>query len=187
MHSCDTFALGKDFYHEHKNFFAKNSDRPLGEAQPLCFYPRAEHKAGDVLQCTHLSIPQTNRTYAVMGCRPYWIWGFEMGVNECGLAIGNEAEGSRCEAETEEGMLGMDMLRLALERAATAREGVDVIAQMLTQIATGAVELLSESLAYLDCLVRISLGRRNDVVCTSEYRRIAVFNTASLTSCHRVG
>lgn len=138
MYSCDTFALGKDFYHEHKNFFAKNSDRPLGEAQPLCFYPRAEHKAGDMLHCTHLSIPQTNRTYAVMGCRPYWIWGFEMGVNECGLAIGNEAEGSRCEAETEEGMLGMDMLRLALERAATAREGVDVIAQMLTRYGQNA-------------------------------------------------
>ena len=54
-----------------------------------------------------------------------------MGVNECGLAIGNEAEFSRCEKETAEGLLGMDILRLALERAATAREGVGVIADLL--------------------------------------------------------
>lgn len=138
MQSCDTFVLGKDFFSEHKNHFAKNSDRPLGEAQPLAFFPGSMHAPGEMLKCTHLTIPQAERTYTVLGSHPYWIWGFEMGVNECGLVIGNEAEGSRCAAETEEGLLGMDLLRLALERAATAREGVDVIASLLARYGQNA-------------------------------------------------
>ena len=138
MLSCDTFVLGKSFYSEGKNYLAKNSDRPLGEAQPLAFYPGGDHQPGEMLQCTHLTIPQAAHTYTVLGSRPWWIWGFEMGANECGLVIGNEAEGSRCEAETEEGLLGMDLLRLALERAATAREGVAVITSLLEQYGQNA-------------------------------------------------
>lgn len=131
MQSCDTFALSKAYYSEGINYLAKNSDRPLGEAQPLAFYPGGEYRQGETVRCTHLTIPQAAHTYTVLGSRPYWIWGFEMGVNECGLAIGNEAEFSRCDKETTEGLLGMDILRLALERAATAHEGVDVIAELL--------------------------------------------------------
>jgi len=138
MLSCDTFALTKEYYAGSVNLLAKNSDRPLGEAQPLAFYQGGVHAPGEMLQCTHLTIPQAERTYTVLGSRPYWIWGFEMGVNECGLVIGNEAEGSRCEAESEEGLLGMDLLRLALERAASAREGVDVIASLLEKYGQNA-------------------------------------------------
>lgn len=138
MQSCDTFALHKHFSADQKITLAKNSDRPLGEAQPFAFYPGGTHEKGDMLRCTHLTIPQIARTYTVLGSRPYWIWGFEMGVNECGLMIGNEAEFSHCAAEGEEGLLGMDLLRLALERAATAREGVSVITGLLAQYGQNA-------------------------------------------------
>lgn len=138
MFSCDTFVLGKKFFSENKNCLAKNSDRPLGEAQPFAFFPGGDHADGEMLKCTHLTIPQVRHTYTVLGSRPYWIWGFEMGVNEKGLVIGNEAEWSRSEAETEEGLLGMDMLRLALERAANAKEGVTVIAELLEKYGQNA-------------------------------------------------
>ena len=138
MLSCDTFALKPAFFSVQKPLLAKNSDRPLGEAQPLAFFKGGSHQPGEMVSCTHLKIPQAERTYTVLGSRPYWIWGFEMGVNECGLAIGNEAQGSRCEAEAEEGLLGMDLLRLALERAATAREGVEVIAALLERYGQNA-------------------------------------------------
>ncbi len=138
MNSCDTLSIDKGYFSSNQNFFGKNSDRPLGEAQPLVFYDAAEHAPGDMVKCTHLTIPQVKHTYATMGCQPYWIWGYEIGVNECGLAIGNEAEGSRCEEETEEGLLGMDMLRLALERAATARQGIDIIASLLKEYGQNA-------------------------------------------------
>jgi len=138
MLSCDTFALGKNFFKTNRNFFAKNSDRPLGESQPISFFPGGTHASGEMLKCTHLTIPQAAKTYAVLGSKPYWIWGFEMGLNECGLIIGNEAEGSRCEPESEEGLLGMDLLRLALERADSARKGIDVITGLLEQYGQNA-------------------------------------------------
>lgn len=138
MNSCDTFALTAKAYAGGKNILCKNSDRPLGEAQPLQYYPRRSYGAGEQLHCTHLTVPQAETAWAVLGCQPWWIWGFEMGVNEWGLAIGNEAQGSRCEAETQEGLLGMDLLRLALERAKTAREGIRVITDLLTRYGQNA-------------------------------------------------
>lgn len=69
------------------------------------------------------------QTYAHVGSAPYWCWGYEMGINEHGLAIGNEATYSRdladraTKAESgesyERGLVGMEVLRLALERART--------------------------------------------------------------------
>ena len=138
MLSCDTFAIGKKCFCTGENFFAKNSDRPLGEAQPISFFPGKTYAPGATVKCTHLTIPQVEKTYTVLGSRPYWIWGFEMGLNEYGLIIGNEAEGSRCDAETEEGLLGMDLLRLALERADTARKGIEVITGLLEQYGQNA-------------------------------------------------
>ena len=138
MQSCDTFAVQKNYSLYRENLFAKNSDRPLGEAQRLCFFESADHAAGEMLQCTHLCIPQVSHTYAMIGSQPYWIWGFEMGINEHGLMIGNEAEGSNCPQEAEEGLLGMDLLRLALERAVSAREAIHVITRLLEQYGQNA-------------------------------------------------
>lgn len=138
MQSCDTFALTASRFYENKNLFAKDSDRPLGESQPLVYFPAATYETGRQLRCTHLTIPQVSSTYAVIGCQPYWIWGFEMGLNECGLVIGNEAQGSRCAPEKEEGLLGMDLIRLALERAANARDAITVITSLLEQYGQNA-------------------------------------------------
>lgn len=138
MQSCDTFALKGSCYEFGKNLLAKNSDRPLGECQPLVLIPGQDHPVGTTVKCTDLTIPQAARTYTVLGSRPYWIWGFEMGLNEWGLAIGNEAQGSRCKAETETGLLGMDLLRLGLERAKTCREAITVITELLEQYGQNA-------------------------------------------------
>lgn len=133
MQSCDTLVINKSCSVYGQNILAKNSDRPTGEPQPLCFYEGKEYPEGAILRTTYLDIPQVRKTYTVVGSRPYWIWGFEMGYNEKGLMIGNEAEWSRMEEETEEGLLGMDLLRLGLERAATAREAIEVITTLLKQ------------------------------------------------------
>lgn len=139
MFSCDTIAVCAAYSTYHTNIFGKNSDRPTGEPQPLRIYAGGEYGEGDMVQTTYRAIPQVKKTYGVIGCQPYWIWGFEMGFNEKGLIIGNEAEGSRMDPETEEGLLGMDLLRLALERAATAREGIEVITALLKQYGQKAV------------------------------------------------
>lgn len=131
MFSCDTIAVSSACSEYGQNIFAKNSDRPTGEPQPLCFYAGKEYEEGTLLKTTHLEIPQARKTYAVVGSRPYWIWGFEMGYNEKGLIIGNEAECSRMDADSEDGILGMDLLRIALERAATVKEAISVITELL--------------------------------------------------------
>ena len=62
--------------------------------------------------------------------RPWWIWGAEMGANDAGVVIGNEAVFTDAH-EDEPGLLGMDLLRLALERAGSADEAVQVIVVLL--------------------------------------------------------
>ncbi len=131
MLSCDTFAISKKNSAFSQSILVKNSDRPLGEAQPLIWEKGGIHSSGEQVQCTYLTIPQAPKTYSVLGSRPYWMWGFEMGINECGVVIANEAQGSKNSAETQEGLLGMDMLRLGLERGKTAHEAMHIIIEML--------------------------------------------------------
>lgn len=131
---CDTLGI----YQNGQNLIGKNSDRPVGEAQPLVFVPGAAYECGATVRCTHLTLPQAEKTYAVIGSQPYWIWGFEMGVNEHGLFIGNEAEYSRNAESGIEGLLGMDMLRLALERSRNCREAINVLTALLEEYGQNA-------------------------------------------------
>lgn len=139
MFSCDTMLVSAACSRYGKNILAKNSDRPSGEPQPLCFYEGREYPDGATVKTTHITIPQVRKTHSVVGSRPYWIWGFEMGYNEKGLIIGNEAEGSRLDPETEDGILGMDLLRLALERSATAKEAIEIITSLLKEYGQKAI------------------------------------------------
>lgn len=110
--------------------FAKNSDRDPNEAQLLEWHAAADHRVGATVRCTYLTIPQVAHTHAVLLSRPFWMWGAEMGTNEHGVTIGNEAVFTD-QPYAANGLLGMDLLRLALERAPTAEEAVGVITGLL--------------------------------------------------------
>ncbi|MEM2931153.1 MAG: C69 family dipeptidase, partial [Thermoproteota archaeon] len=86
--------------------------------------------------CTYVRVPQVKRTYAVIISRPVWMWGAEMGVNEFGLAIGNEAVFTR-EKKLEKGLTGMDLLRLALERCRDSYEALMLIVKYLEEFGQG--------------------------------------------------
>ena len=81
-------------------------------------------------------MPQVAHTHAVLLSRPWWLWGAEMGVNEHGVAIGNEAVFTKAEAG-DKALLGMDLLRLALERATTAETAVSVMVDLLERYGQG--------------------------------------------------
>ncbi|WP_242617462.1 carcinine hydrolase/isopenicillin-N N-acyltransferase family protein [Cecembia calidifontis] len=71
-------------------------------------------------------------TYEVILSKPFQMWGAEMGVNEFGLAIGNEAVFTRVKIKKDNaGLTGMDLLRLALERSKNPKEAIACIAQLL--------------------------------------------------------
>ncbi|MFZ3035506.1 MAG: carcinine hydrolase/isopenicillin-N N-acyltransferase family protein [Parvibaculum sp.] len=128
---CDTMVVRPGFTKSGALLFAKNSDREANEAQYLQHVPRARHDAGSRLQCTYIAIPQVAETHAVLLSRPFWMWGAEMGANEHGLVIGNEAVFSKIAPQKEAALIGMDLLRLGLERAASAQEAVHVITDLL--------------------------------------------------------
>lgn len=134
---CDTLVAVGSWTADGSVLFAKNSDREPNEAQALTYMPRRKYKQGDTLQCTYIEIPQVRETNAVLLSRPFWMWGAEMGVNEYGVTIGNEAVFTKEPVQKEGGLLGMDMIRLGLERAATAREALELIIKLLDEYGQG--------------------------------------------------
>lgn len=134
---CDTLIATKNTTTDQASIFAKNSDRPPNEAQYLVQIPAKNYASGDQVKCTYISIPQVNETHAVLLSKPYWMWGAEIGVNEHGLAIGNEAVFTKIKPNKEPALLGMDLLRLALERAVTPQEAISVITDLLEQHGQG--------------------------------------------------
>lgn len=135
--SCSTMVAVGSATRNGDTIFGKNSDRPVNEAQPLAFYPAQDHPVGSKVRCTYISVPQVRHTYGCIGSRPYNIFGFEHGVNECGVMIGNEAVPARVAPELRWGLLGMDILRLALERSDSAAKAVEVIGSLLETYGTG--------------------------------------------------
>ena len=113
------------------SLFAKNSDRPPTEPQDVAWYPPRRDR--DPLRVTHIEIePFAGETFGCVLSRPRWCWGAEHGVNEAGVAIGNEAIYTTLDPRSSPpALIGMDLVRLGLERAASASEAVDVITALL--------------------------------------------------------
>jgi dipeptidase len=131
---CDTLALR----HGGVVWFAKNSDREPDEAQLVVRISEARNDTAQKLRTTCLEIDQTAYRHGIILSKPFWIWGAEMGVNDRGVAIGNEAVFTRV-MEKKPGLIGMDLLRLALERGDTAAHALDVIAGLLEKHGQGGV------------------------------------------------
>lgn len=130
---CDTMVALANSTANGSVLFAKNSDREPNEASILVLEPAAEHESGSRVKCTYIDIPQVELTNQVLLSKPFWIWGAEMGVNEFGVVIGNEAVFSKEPYGKEPGLIGMDLLRLALERADRAEKALEVITALLAE------------------------------------------------------
>lgn len=138
---CDTWVAMGDATLTQNVIFGKNSDRPIFDCQPLVFYPRKEWPAGSEVQLEYVELPQAELTYAMLGSSPYWCWGFEEGINEHSVVIGNEAVFTKTFREAAEahrlgegpppGLLGMDLIRLALGRSQTAGQAVELMGALI--------------------------------------------------------
>lgn len=138
---CDTFVALPSVTRDGSVIFGKNSDREPNEAQVLEYLPACCYSNSDQTDtsCTYIQVPQVKETYAILISRPFWMWGAEMGANEKGVVIGNEAVFTRMPYSKDDGLTGMDMLRLALERSATAQQALETIVQLLTDFGQGGI------------------------------------------------
>lgn len=135
---CDTMVCLPSVTKSGKMIFAKNSDRGPNEPQILERIPAKDHDilAEPELQATYIKVRQVKHTYAVTLMKPSWIWGAEMGFNEHGINIGNEAVFTKVK-KGPEALIGMDLLRLALERSKTAIDAMVCITELLEQYGQG--------------------------------------------------
>ncbi|HRA48940.1 MAG TPA: C69 family dipeptidase, partial [Thermomicrobiales bacterium] len=134
--SCDTSVVLPPLTSDGSVIFAKNSDRPVNEAQPLVHHARQTWPSGSRVQTQYLSILQADTTWETIGSAPWWLWGYEMGVNEWGVTIGNEAVHTR-EPGHDRALIGMDLVRLGLERAMTAAAAVRIIGGLVEAYGQG--------------------------------------------------
>lgn len=139
--SCDTFAVNAGSSAYGATLLGKNSDRPARESQPLRWLGR--RRGNRRLRLAYVEIDDVEETIPHLGSSPYWCWGHETGMNGCGVAIGNEALFTRDVAATAAadragrqvtpGVLGMELVRLGLERGRTARDAVAVMTGLVEQ------------------------------------------------------
>ncbi len=115
--------------------FGKNSDRPVDDCQVVYRAAGGPREPGEKVVCSYVEVAQPPSILATIGCRPYWCWGYETGMNEAGVVAGNTAIFTRAlwvdRGRQPLGLTGMDLLRLGLERCRTAEEFVRVVAELL--------------------------------------------------------
>lgn len=134
---CDLLVALPSATADGRTLFAKNGDRPPGERQLL---ERLPARRETTTTTTYLTVdgPPGGRTLAVIGSRPAWMWGVEHGVNEAGVAAGNATIFTTLDPRGHPPALtGMDLVRLALERATSAADAVTVISDAIDRWGQG--------------------------------------------------
>jgi len=114
-----------------KSILGQNNRHTIDERQTLRRFAARTFAADEVLRCPSLSLPQVRQTAAILGSQTVDEWGFTNGLNEHRLAIGTASWRSRIASAN--GVLGSDLVRLALERCATARQARDLIADQINR------------------------------------------------------
>ncbi len=183
---CDTFVVQGKSSADGITLFGKNSDREPNEPQSVYFFPRSSNNS-DELFTTNQRVDQVSETNAILISRPSWMWGGEMGVNEKGVAIGNEAVFTK-ESVRRDGLLGMDMLRIALERSENAEHAVKIIVELIDKYGQGGNGGFTKYLYYHNSFM-IADRENAWIVETSDRYWVAkrVNGCAAISNCLTIG
>jgi hypothetical protein len=122
-------ALGTACVHG-RTLFGLNHHTLPGTASQLWRFEGSMHALDETIALSHLRLPQTRQTYAVLGQQPEGQWGLTHGINEHQLAIGVTGWYSRL-PRAQEGLTGADLARLALERSHSCLQAVDVLTSLI--------------------------------------------------------
>ncbi|MCX8062776.1 MAG: C69 family dipeptidase [Anaerolineales bacterium] len=143
---CDTLVALSDVTENGSVIFAKSADCEVNEANAIVRIPHQKHVKGEAVRVTHLVIPQAEETYEIFLTKAFWTYGAEIGINEFGLAMGEEAVYTTEMNEEKDGVIGPDLVRLGLERAKNCQEAIQVMTELLeTYGQGGSAELKGNS------------------------------------------
>jgi secernin len=135
---CDSLVALKSATANKSVIYGKSADCEVNEANALVRIPRMHHVKGEMVRTTHLMIPQAEETYEIILTKACWTYGCEIGINEFGLAMGEEAVyTTEDRVETGDGLIGPDLARLALERTTNCQEAIELMTALLEQYGQG--------------------------------------------------
>jgi hypothetical protein len=118
-------------------FFGHNSNQPASEYPSLVRESGRDHAPGEAVWIREVCVPQARHTLSVLGGRTGTDWGYQHGVNEKGVTLGCSPIRTRL---VNEGpcLTGPDLVRLALERATSALQAVEVLTDLINRHGQGA-------------------------------------------------
>lgn len=112
-----------------ETFFGHHCNLSDGEEMELLRMPGRGFSPGESVRIGNLLLPQVRRTATVLAGRCPGQWGYRHGLNEHGVSIGLTTIATK-KSEPERGLIGSDLVRLALERGISARQAVDVLTDL---------------------------------------------------------
>src|SRR5574344_2374203 len=105
---------------------AKNRDQAYMTPSSVIVQPHKKYPAGASCKTVTITLPQAAETYALTGCGSAGAFGVAFGINEKKVAVACNDANSRDELTYEQGLSDNDLVRLILERASTAKEGLEI-------------------------------------------------------------
>ncbi|MDO9302859.1 MAG: C69 family dipeptidase [Anaerolineales bacterium] len=135
---CDTLVALANSTQNGSVIFSKSADCEVNEANAVVRIPGRKHVKGETLRISHLVIPQAEQTYEVLLTKAFWTYGCEIGINEYGLAMGEEAVFTNAmDKEEKDGIIGPDLMRIGLERARNCQEAIEIMTSLLEKYGQG--------------------------------------------------
>lgn len=129
---CTTFmAQGSALASGKGTIISKNRDQSFATLSEIGLHENSRYSSDEVYQAAYITIPQVIETYKFTGSRTAGRWGYGMGINEFQVSVSDNDSTSRDILTFKKGLHDNDVVRLVLERAKTAREGVDVVANLV--------------------------------------------------------
>ena len=109
---------------------AKNRDQSYMTPSAVLVQPHKKYPAGTSCKTLTITLPQAAETYAFTGSGSAGAFGVAFGINEKKVAVASNDANSRDELTYEQGLSDNDVVRLVLERAGSAREGMELVAKL---------------------------------------------------------
>jgi len=129
---CTTvMAQGRALKAGRGTIIVKNRDLGTNTLSEIGLHHAAELPKNAVYRAAYIDIPNVSRTYKFIGSRTAGRWGYGMGINEHHVIVADNDAPSRDKMDWKASLHDNDVVRLILERAKTARQGMKIATKLV--------------------------------------------------------